>query len=65
MDYRQLLIKYICHVGASESMFWATSMDISPAGMGNLEFNDEEKRCLLDDIFPLARKRFEETDSQS
>lgn len=42
VDYRLLLTKYVAHVAAAEGEAFATSYNIAPCDMLNLEFTEEE-----------------------
>lgn len=53
--YRQLLIKYVAHVGAAEGIDFATSTNIAPCNMLSMEFTEEEKRELQIAIYPQAK----------
>lgn len=55
-DYKRLLIKYVVHVGSAEGIDFATSVNLSPAGMGDQSFTDEEKAILESQIFAEARR---------
>lgn len=50
-----LLIKYICHVAIAEGVNFALDVNLCPAGMGDLEFTEDEKKVLADEIFPRVR----------
>lgn len=60
MDYRALLVKYIAHVATAEGETFALDVNLSPAGMGLLEFTDDEVRELENEIFPAVKKRLSE-----
>lgn len=54
IDYRELLIKYVAHVAAAEGISFATDTNLAPCKMLSMEFTDDEKKILTDDIFPDA-----------
>lgn len=58
MDYKNLFIKYLCHIGEAEGIDYVTSVNISPARMGPLEFSDDEKKTLENEIFVEARNLY-------
>lgn len=51
-----LLMKYIMHVSVAEGVDFATNVNLSPAGMGEFEFTDEEKDTLTKEYFPEVRR---------
>ena len=55
MDYKELLVKYISHVSEAEGSSFATDVNLSPCGVGVMEFTREEKDCLEKEIFPKVR----------
>jgi len=57
-DYKELLVKYCCHICASEGEEFAFDVDLSPCAMGSLEFSDHEKHILNTEIFTEARTRY-------
>lgn len=59
IDYEDLLVTYICHIAVAEGESFALDVNLSPAGMGELGFTDEEKRVLEEEIFPEVRRRLE------